>query len=183
MIVPLLGLFELRRVLRTLVSVGRRRQRRLVYRFEGDAPADCYSPEGHVPGRLVDASPAGVGLVTEAPLPIGARPAVHLELRRRRRADARDRRPGRGPLLPALRTSGFLIGATIVDIDADSRMWLMEWCYVVCSHERLRGHRPSARAAGSRADRHPARRRGAGAGARRLNGRSGEGGIRTHEAG
>jgi hypothetical protein len=23
-------------------------------------------------------------------------------------------------------------------------MWLMEWCYVVCSHERLRGHRPAA---------------------------------------
>jgi len=23
-------------------------------------------------------------------------------------------------------------------------MRLMEWCYVVCSHERLRGHRPSA---------------------------------------
>ncbi len=21
----------------------------------------------------------------------------------------------------------------------------MEWCYVVCSHERLRGHRPAAR--------------------------------------
>jgi hypothetical protein len=23
-------------------------------------------------------------------------------------------------------------------------MRLMEWCYVVCSHERLRGHRPIA---------------------------------------
>jgi hypothetical protein len=23
-------------------------------------------------------------------------------------------------------------------------MRLMEWCYVVCSHERLRGHRPAA---------------------------------------
>jgi hypothetical protein len=23
----------------------------------------------------------------------------------------------------------------------------MEWCYVVCSHERLRGHRPSSRPA------------------------------------
>jgi hypothetical protein len=22
-------------------------------------------------------------------------------------------------------------------------MRLMEWCYVVCSHERLRGHRPA----------------------------------------
>jgi hypothetical protein len=37
----------------------------------------------------------------------------------------------------------YLIGATITEIDATSRMHLMEWCYVVCSHERLRGHRPA----------------------------------------
>jgi hypothetical protein len=43
---------------------------------------------------------------------------------------------------PELHASGsFLVGATIVDIDPDSRLRLMEWCYVVCSHERLRGHR------------------------------------------
>ena len=38
-IVPLLGLIEMRRILRTLFAVGQRQQRRLVYRFEGDAPA------------------------------------------------------------------------------------------------------------------------------------------------
>jgi hypothetical protein len=38
----------------------------------------------------------------------------------------------------------YLVGATIAAIDADSRLQLMEWCYVVCSHERLRGHRPAA---------------------------------------
>ena len=38
----------------------------------------------------------------------------------------------------------FIVGATIVDIDPDARLALMEWCYVVCSHERLRGHRPAA---------------------------------------
>ena len=37
-----------------------------------------------------------------------------------------------------------LVGATIEEIDPASRMYLMEWCYVVCSHERLRGHRPAA---------------------------------------
>jgi cellulose synthase (UDP-forming) len=144
-IVPLLGLFELRRVLKTLASVGRRRQRRLVYRFEGDAPADCYSPEGHVAGRLVDASPAGVGLVTDAPLPIGARPAVHLKLRG---ADEQTHEIAAQVEVRSCRLSDerYLIGATIIDIDADSRMWLMEWCYVVCSHERLRGRRPSAMA-------------------------------------
>jgi hypothetical protein len=38
----------------------------------------------------------------------------------------------------------FLVGATIEEMDPASRMRLMEWCYVVCSHERLRGHRPAA---------------------------------------
>ena len=94
------------------------------------------------PARLVDASAAGIGLVAEAPLEVGARPAVLLELddaggethevaaqvevRSCREADGR-----------------FLVGATIVEIDPASRLRLMEWCYVVCSHERLRGHRPA----------------------------------------
>jgi hypothetical protein len=142
-VVPLLGLIELRRIGRTLLAVGRRQQRRLVYRFEGDAPAQCYSDAGHVAGRLVDASAVGVGLVLDAPLPIGAEPALLLELhdaageahevaaqvavRSCREADGRH-----------------LVGATITEIDPASHMRLMEWCYVVCSHERLRGHRPVA---------------------------------------
>jgi cellulose synthase (UDP-forming) len=143
LIVPALGLIELRRIGRTLLAVGRRRQRRLVYRFEGDAPAHVFSDDGHVAGHLVDASAAGVGLVTEAPLEVGTEPTVLLELhdsagethevaaqvevRSCREADGR-----------------WLIGATIVEIDSASRMRLMEWCYVVCSHERLRGRRPEA---------------------------------------
>jgi cellulose synthase (UDP-forming) len=142
-IVPLLGLFELRRLLRTLFAVGRRRQRRLVYRFEGDAEAHCFHDGGHVPARLVDASASGVGLVAEAPLEVGARPAVLLQL---------DDASGTGHEVSAqveVRScreveGRFLIGATIAEIDGDSRLRLMEWCYVVCSHERLRGHRPAA---------------------------------------
>jgi cellulose synthase (UDP-forming) len=141
-VVPLLGLIELRRIFRTLFAVGRRHQRRLVYRFEGDAAAECYSEDGHVTGRLIDASAAGVGLVLDAPLEVGARPAILLELhdaagephevaaqvevRSCREADGRH-----------------LVGATITEIDSASRMHLMEWCYVVCSHERLRGRRPA----------------------------------------
>ena len=142
-IVPLLGLIELRRVLHTLVAVGRRQQRRLVYRFEGDAPASLYYAEGHVSGRLVDASAAGVGLVTDTALEIGTRPAVLLQLQ-----DAHEQTHEVGALVEvrSCRQVGerFLVGATIADIDPESRMRLMEWCYVVCSHERLRGHRPVA---------------------------------------
>ncbi|HEX8752800.1 MAG TPA: glycosyltransferase [Solirubrobacterales bacterium] len=141
-IVPLLGLVELRRLLRTTWAVGRRRQRRLVYRFEGDAEAHCFLPSGHVGARLVDASSAGVGLVADAPIEVGARPAVLLEL-----ADAAGA-PHEVTAQVEVRScrevdGKHLIGAVISDIDPEARLRLMEWCYVVCSHERLRGRRPS----------------------------------------
>jgi cellulose synthase (UDP-forming) len=142
-IVPLLGLFELRRLLKTIHAIGRRRQRRLVYRFAGDAEAHCFSDDAYVPARLVDASASGVGLVAEAPLEIGAQPAVLLQL-----ADATGsvHEVSAQVEVRSCREveERFLIGATISAIDPDSRLRLMEWCYVVCSHERLRGHRPSA---------------------------------------
>jgi cellulose synthase (UDP-forming) len=143
LVVPLLGLIELRRVLRTLLAVGRRRQRRQIYRFEGDAPAHCFTDGGHVGGRLVDASAVGVGLVLDAPLEVGARPAVLLELEDASgeshevaaQVEVRSCREAEGR---------WLVGATIEEIDPASRMRLMEWCYVVCNHEQLRGYRPSA---------------------------------------
>jgi cellulose synthase (UDP-forming) len=142
-IVPLLGLVELRRIGRTLLAVGRRQQRRLIYRFEGDAPAQCFSEDGHVPGRLIDASAAGVGLVLEAPLELGATPAVLLQLE-----DATGE-PHEVAAQVEVRScrevdGRHLVGATITEIDSASRMRLMEWCYVVCNHERLRGRRPAA---------------------------------------
>jgi cellulose synthase (UDP-forming) len=142
-IVPALGLIELRRLLRTTFAVGRRRQRRLVYRFEGDAAAQCFLPEGHTRARLVDASASGVGLVAEAPLEVGARPAVLLELEDA--AGAKHEVTAQVEVRSCREVEGsFLIGATIAEIDPDARLRLMEWCYVVCSHERLRGRRPAA---------------------------------------
>ncbi|MGN6585998.1 MAG: glycosyltransferase [Solirubrobacterales bacterium] len=142
-VVPLLGLYELRRLLATGAAVARRRQRRLVYRFEGDAEAHVYSAEAHTPARLVDASAAGVGLIAEAPLELGSEPAVLLRL-----ADAAGNLhevAAKVEVRTCREVEGsFLIGATIVEIDPDARLQLMEWCYVVCSHERLRGHRPAA---------------------------------------
>ncbi len=144
-VVPVLGLIELRRVLRTLAVVGRRRQRRQVYRFAGDAPAHVFAGGGHVGGRLVDASSAGVGLVLDAPLAVGDEPAVLLELE-----DARGEAHEVAAQV-AIRScreheGEWLIGATVEEIDPASRMRLMEWCYVVCSHESLRGRRPGSEA-------------------------------------
>ena len=152
------ALIELRRLLATTCAVGRRRQRRLVYRFEGDAPADCYSADGHIPrppGRRQRRRRSAWS--PSAPLEVGERPAVLLELTDAAGVEPRGRRPDRGPHLPRVEGS-FLVGATILDIDPEARMRLMEWCYVVCSHERLRGHRPAGAAARVRGDRRLPRR-------------------------
>jgi len=141
-IVPLLGLFELRRLLNTIFAVGKRRQRRLVYRFEGDAAADLYSNDSRVSARLIDASAAGLGLVASAPIEVGSKPAVLLQL-----ADAagETHEVAAKVEVRTCRQSGesFLVGATIAEIDPEARLHLMEWCYVVCAHQRLRGHRPA----------------------------------------
>jgi Glycosyl transferase family group 2/PilZ domain len=145
-VVPVLGLIELRRVLRTLLTVGRHQQRRVVYRFEGDAPANCFSERGHVSGRLVDASAAGVGLVLDDQLPIGGRSTILLDLEDA--AGEAHEVAAQVNVRSCRRVDGkYLVGATIEDIDPDARMRLMEWCYVVCNHERLRGHRPRAKVA------------------------------------
>jgi cellulose synthase (UDP-forming) len=142
-IVPLLGLVELRRLLKSAFAVGRRRQRRLVYRFEGDASAQFLSADGHTPARLVDASASGVGLVAEASIDVGTCPVVLLELDDA--AGVSHEVAARVEVRTCREVDGsFLVGATILDIDPDARLHLMEWCYVVCSHERLRGHRPAA---------------------------------------
>ena len=141
-IVPLLGLYELRRLLATVTAVGKRRQRRLVYRFQGDADAHCYEPDAYTHARLVDASASGLGLVADGPLRVGARPAVLLALENS--AGERKEVAAQVEVRSCRESAGrHLVGATILEIDPDSRLALMEWCYVVCSHESLRGHRPA----------------------------------------
>jgi hypothetical protein len=144
-IIPLLALVELRRVLRTLVLVAGRRQRRLIYRFEGDAPALCLSPGGSIPGRLVDANAAGLGLVVTAPLDVGAQVPVRLRLEDSE-GEVRDVH-----VVTEVRScrpsgEGFVLGARIVKLEPAARVALMEWCYVVCSHQEVRGTRPAERA-------------------------------------
>jgi len=143
-IIPLLALVELRRILRTLVLVAGRRQRRLIYRFEGDAPALCLAPGGSIPGRLRDANAAGLGLLVSAPLEPGARVPISLCLEDsegeshdvRVVAEVRSCRPS---------GDGYVLGTRIVELEPQARVALMEWCYVVCSHQEVRGTRPGAR--------------------------------------
>lgn len=143
-ILPLLALVELRRILRTLVLVAGRRQRRLIYRFEGEAPALCLTAGGSIPGRLVDANAAGLGLVVSAPIEAGTEVPIRLQLEDSEGtprdvhvvAEVRSCRPA---------PDGFVLGTRIVELEPAARVALMEWCYVVCSHQEVRGSRPGAR--------------------------------------
>jgi len=143
-IIPLLALVELRRILRTLVLVAGRRQRRLIYRFEGNAPALCLAPGGSIPGRLRDANAAGLGLLVTAPLEPGVQLPIRLRLEDSEgtardvhvMTEVRSCRPS---------AEGFVLGTRIVELEPQARLALMEWCYVVCSHQEVRGTRPGAR--------------------------------------
>jgi cellulose synthase (UDP-forming) len=146
-IIPLLALVELRRILRTLVLVSGRRQRRLIYRFEGDAPALCLAPGGSVPGRLLDANAAGLGLLVTAPLEVGAQVPIRLHLEDSE-GDPRDVRVVTEVRSCRPSEDGFVLGARIVGLEPEARVALMEWCYVVCSHQEVRGTRPGGRRAG-----------------------------------
>lgn len=142
-VVPVLGLIELRRLLATVFAVGRRRQRRLVYRFAGDAEATVHTGDDLASATLVDASASGLGLVAAAPLEVGSTPSVMLGLDS---ADgSRHQVAAKIEVRSCREANGeYLVGATIEEIAPDARLHLMEWCYVVCSHERLRGRRPAA---------------------------------------
>jgi cellulose synthase (UDP-forming) len=145
-IIPLLALVELRRVLRTLVLVAGRRQRRLVYRFEGDAPALCMAEGGSVPARLLDANAQGLGLLATATIDVGARVPLRVGV------EEWDGEPRDVHVVAEVRScrphaDGFLLGTRIVELEPAARVALMEWCYVVCSHAEVRGTRPGERPA------------------------------------
>ncbi len=145
-IIPLLAAIELRRILRTLVLVAGRRQRRLIYRFEGDASALCLTPGGSIPGRLLDASASGLGLLVSAPIEVGAQVPIRLRL------EDSEGAPRDVHVVAEVRScrpegDGHVLGTRIVELEPEARVALMEWCYVVCSHQEVRGTRPGDRRA------------------------------------
>ena len=144
-IVPLLGLFELRRLLQDPV------------RGRAAAPAPARLPlRGRRRARTASPTTATCRRGWSTPAP----PASAWSPRRRsrsapdrrscceldrRRPAPRTRSPPRSRCAAAARSRAASWSAPrSLEIDPDSRLRLMEWCYVVCSHERLRGHRPAA---------------------------------------
>jgi cellulose synthase (UDP-forming) len=150
--VPLLGVLELRRVLRTLVVAGRRRQLRMEYRvpletsafveplgaFDSGAPTEML-----LPAKVSDITVSGLGLQTAAPLSQGS--LVRLSLRLPGIADDDWNEIS---LLAKVRScrqtaDGFRIGTEITVADEATRRRIVEYCHVVWPYRRLRGSAPS----------------------------------------
>jgi cellulose synthase (UDP-forming) len=138
-VVPLLGLLELRRLVRTLVIVSRRRQRRFEYRMPLDAPVVATGRDGATStGWTRDLCPSGLGLeLSEALAPGTPVTATFLipELSGGTRAVSLD--------LVAqscrARATKWVIGASIVGCDDAAERGILEYCYVICQADRLRG--------------------------------------------
>ena len=143
-VVPALGLFELRRVLRTLTLVARRRQRRIEYRMPLDTPVLMTSLQGAaVTGWARDISPSGLGLelaseiapgtplsvTAHVPSLSGAPRAIDLDI-----------------VVQSCRRQGatWSIGTSIERCSDEAARHIVEYCYVVSQSDRLRGGTPVA---------------------------------------
>lgn len=143
-VVPALGLFELRRVVRTLALVSRRRQRRNEYRMPLDAPVVATDFAGALAtGRARDLSPSGLGLVLSSPLAVGTPISVSVPIPALNDAVA----PVNVDVcVQSCRPRGeeWTLGTRIVRCSDETERRIVEYCYVVIQGERLRGDRQVA---------------------------------------
>jgi cellulose synthase (UDP-forming) len=159
--VPLLGVLELRRVMRTLVIATRRRQLRTEYRTPLETSVyvellESIEAEGPAPtpllGRGQDITLAGVGFELGRQLP--AQTELRLSLRL---PGIEDRDAALISVKAIVRScrqsaSGWRLGAEITDASPQDRRSIVEYCHVVWPYQRLRAEAPrplSTPAAGS----------------------------------
>lgn len=139
-VVPLVGLFELRRVLRTLTIVSRRRQQRIDYRMPLDASivvASASADAAALLGRTRDISPSGLGLQLPAALAVGTALTATVQLP----TLGGEEQPVRLELaVQSCRPDGtsWAIGTRITGADAAAERQVIEYCYVVIQEKRLR---------------------------------------------
>jgi hypothetical protein len=142
--VPLLGLFELRRVARTLALVGRHRQLRAEYRTPLSAAAAIVaqdqraSTQPSLLGRIHDITTSGVGFELDCPLALGTLANLMVQL------PSVCGTPSPVQLEVAVRAcmkrgEGWRIGAEIVNCGESDRRRVLEYCNVIWPYQRLRG--------------------------------------------
>lgn len=141
--VPVLGAFELRRITRTLVFVGRRRQLRSEYRTPIAAAAvivpsgDLSNEDPSLLGRMHDITTSGVGFELSCSLPLGMLANLTIQL------PSVGGEPVPTRLKVAVRSclahgNKWRIGAAIVGCDEEDRRRVLSYCNVVWPYRRLR---------------------------------------------
>jgi cellulose synthase (UDP-forming) len=151
--VPLLGLIELRRVIRTLARIARRKQLRGEYRTPLAASAVVLVDDGDATGqasllgRMRDLTPSGVGFELSRPLALGTRANLTVQL------PSVAGQPNATRLEVEVRSCvahehDWRIGASITGCTEEDRRALLAYCTVVWPYMRLRGegavHEPGA---------------------------------------
>jgi cellulose synthase (UDP-forming) len=139
-VVPLLGAFELRRIVRTLTIVARRRQQRIEYRMPLDVPLVVRTMDTALAqvGRGRNLSPSGLGLELADPVELGGELEVTIQL------------PTIGGESAAVRLEvtaqsctsygdAWVVGSRIRQMSAEAERLVTEYCYVAHQAERLRG--------------------------------------------
>jgi cellulose synthase (UDP-forming) len=150
--VPLLGAIELRRVLRTLVVAGRRRQLRADYRTPLEASAfveiscadqDATRSKTMLLARVHDITVGGLGFEMDVPLPAKSSVRLSLHLPGAEEHDASPISVEAKVRSCRQTAAGWRIGAEITDTEQDARRRIVEYCHVVWPYRRLRGRGPS----------------------------------------
>lgn len=144
--VPLLGVLELRRVLRTLVLVGGHRQLRLSYRtpLSVSAAVTLADTDGKQPsrrillGRTSDLTLSGIGLELPEPLELGTRADVTVRLPTLPGRESATVQLGVQVRSCSKRDGQWRVGTEIVACDHHARRRIVEYCHIVWPYERLR---------------------------------------------
>ena len=147
--VPLLGVFELRRVLRTLTLVGRHRQLRGEYRTPLAASVAISSvedPSGSsqsLLGRTCDITPSGIAVELSRALAIGERASLTVQFPGMQSSTMPVRLDVVVQTCRAHGDEAWRIGASIANCSAQDRQRVVEYCHVIWPYQRLRGFRPA----------------------------------------
>jgi cellulose synthase/poly-beta-1,6-N-acetylglucosamine synthase-like glycosyltransferase len=139
-LVPLITVFELRRVLRTLALVGERRQLRAEYRVPLRAPIAVIDPNGRgaTIGHSLDLSPSGMRMELTGHLDPRTAVKALIQLPTNREGDSESVHLDlRVVTCRQAAGDGWIVGATIAGSSPGDRTRLLEYCYVVSAMQRL----------------------------------------------
>ncbi len=135
-----LGSWELLRIVRTLTSVARRRQRRMHFRFECRLPALVSDRVGlRTTATVTDISSAGIGLALDVPFERGTAVEIAVAVAG---VDGEYRVATVKGFVRSIRpdpTGGLRAGIQVGDMDDESRRRIVTFCHVLHPWEQLRG--------------------------------------------